>query len=291
MIPRSTSPSTYEHLTIANQYLHEELPAFSAARQLTTKGPFGKWLAAEVLLDAAAHREKRAASTLLASAQQNYSGVISQTEGGTWRDGYDHADSRVRTHMRLTQFKALRDVVSRGRMPSPGTVEAMYNKLLNRAVSTAEAVRQNHRDRIDSAIRVRGTLGEMAVLLLAQRYALREVGCDVWLPLQSFFSEDSGGDCLAETNTYAWDLSVFTPNAAARPELTHMLQIKDMNRGEDERGPTLYISPDLALQPTETFVTQAIIAACEFEAQAPSQAGRLTRELDARTERLVELLE
>lgn len=280
MISLPKRPPRRPLLEVANQYLHGELSAYNAAGQLTNKGPLGKLLAGEVLLDEAARGERHMASSLLQFAKENLGGVVSQTEQGTWKDGYDHAGSLAKARMRLAQFKALTTVYSKRMMPQRATVQGMYSKLLSRAVTTADTVRLNPHDRLASAIEVRGVLGEMAVLLLAQRYALREADSDVWLPLQSLFSEDSGGDCVMDTDAYAWDLNVLTPGGNG-PETTYTLQIKSIDQGETPKGPTLYIASDLALQPG------AIITACDLEAQSPDQATHLTQELDARTEKLL----
>jgi hypothetical protein len=170
----------------------------------------------------------------------------------------------------------------------------MCQRLSRLAAATLQESRPRRHDRLDSAIEVRGALGEMAILLLAQRYALREVGCEEWLPLQSTFSEDNGGDCLGDSGDFAWDLNIFTPSEDnGLPDKTYNLQIKNFNdeTGDPPLGPTLYINPDLVLRPDDSWVYGKIIAACDFEAQSPGGSERLTRELNARTERLLNVLE
>lgn len=285
-------PSTLRALTIANEYLHGELPAQNAAYDLRRQGPFGKLLAGEVLLDQVTTDEPRMVSTRVTLARRDHEGVVAQTNGGQWRDGYDHIGSRVKAQMRLAQIEALAHIYRKSALPPHATVEKMYTKLLENATAALDWARLNRSSKVDSAMELRGTLGKYAVLLLAQRHALQEIGCEDWLPLQSSFSEDHAGDCLTDTGAYAWDLNIFTPGVGNEPQKTYSLKIRNYNDGSSPTpsGPTLYIYPDLMLRPTEQWTGQQIIASCDLEVRTPDRAARVTQELDARAEKLLDIL-
>jgi len=282
-------------LTIANRYLHGEVGAETAAKQLTTKGPFGKLLAGEVLLDRMTTSPASFASTYSTRARQQYNGVVEQTKSGQWKDGYDHAGSRIRAQMRLAQLTALETLYSKRKLPAERSAEVMYNRLLSLGRTAIDSRHGRPLSKVDSAIEERGMLNELAVLLLAQRFAIREVGSDEWFPFQSSFSEDTAGDCLERRpDDYTWDLNVFTrPVQGSIPDKTYTLQIRQSNyrKTGPPTGPTLYVNPDLILKPDERGVSEKIITACAFEADDPLGAARLSQELDARTEKLLTVLE
>lgn len=286
-------PSTRRQLTIANQYLHGELPAERAVTLLKRTDPFGRLLGGEVALDYMTKDSPHMASTWGMMASREYQAVVSQTQSGVWRDGYDHAGSRIKAQMRLAQITTQETMHRRTALPPRSTVETMYRALLKIAATTAENASATRFSRVDSAIEVRGSLGKVAVLLLTQRLALREIGCDAWLPLQSSFSEDNAGDCMNNFGDYVWDLNIFTPSGDnGSPSAAHRLKIRD-HRGEHSTpaaGPTIYIDPDLRLRSGEHRLAEKIIAGCDLEAQSPASATRLTRELDARTALLLDVL-
>ena len=197
--------------------------------------------------------------------------------------------SRVRAGMRLAQLKLVELLYSKKSLPqTPATAESAYCKLLKHATATNEATRPFRTDRRDSAIEVRGLLGEMAVLLLAQRIALRGEASDRWLALQSSFSEDHGGDCLVNTGAPAWDLDVFTPGQDAVPKLAYTLQVKSANlRPSSPTAPTVYINPDLALCDGESGIISKVIEECNAEISATPSAAPAAERLDRRTTQLL----
>ena len=286
--------STLRERTIANQYLHGELPAERAAALLRGTNPYGMLLAGEVISDHLTKDTPHMASTWSRTAAAYYKRVVAETDGGLWRDDFDHAGSRVKAQMRLAQLPALEAMHGRRAFPQTRTVKTMYGNLLRVAIEAFNSTHANTRDRVSSAMEVRGALGELAVLLLAQRHALREIGRTNWLPLQSAYPEKHGGDCLAKTGAYTWDLNVFThADKNNTPTPTHRLQIRKHLDDADSPpvGPTLYISPDLSLRHNERWVSERIIASCEVEARSPEPAPQLTAELDARTKLLLDILE
>lgn len=289
---RYSQPDPRPALAIANQYLQGELLADRAATRLAEGNPFGRFLAGEVLLDQVTKDPTSVVAGHLSRAKEHFTAVVQQTDNGLWQDGYDHAGSRGRAMFRIAQLGVYHSLYAQKVMPKRPAVEAAYRKVLGTAVQVNHHRSKNFQDRITSALDLRGVIGEMAVLLLAQRYALHTEISDEWLPLQSSFSEDHGGNCLADTGAYAWDMNVFAPTGERDlPTRVQSLQVRYANSGSAPTlGPTVHISPDLAMYPGEKFVAEAIINECNFEMQSPERAARLTENLDTRTERLLNIL-
>jgi hypothetical protein len=115
---------------------------------------------------------------------------------------------------------------SKQRLPQRPTVEDMYGWRVKLAHATNEAERPYRSDRRPSPVRVRSVLGEMVVLLLAQRLGLRNNLPDKWLPLQSTLTE-RGDDCLTDSGRYVWDIDIFTPGYSL-PDLSYKLRVKNL---------------------------------------------------------------
>lgn len=279
-------------LEIANAYLQGELQASNAASLLVKGDPFGMLLAGEVLLDQATKDSRHMVSTYVRRADGHFNRVIQETNEGFWKDGYDHASSRARAQVRLAQLSVFQLIYAKGILPGRDVTKGMYRNLARLGSQLVESRLQNVTDKYDSAMELRGVVSELSVLLLGQRYALREVGSQEWLPLQSSFSEDNGGSCVERTENFAWDINIFTAGRSGSwPEQTYAFQVKNLKNNivNEELGPTLYVIPDLSLQAGERSTAHYIIRDCNNEMRFP-QAGSVTEALNARTEKLLDFL-
>jgi len=279
-------------LRIANEYLQGRLESHAAVTELLWINTcFSKLLAGEISLDRAARAEQHMVSTHLSQANRNFHKTIEHQDNRLTSGGLDIM-SRIRAGVRLAQFSLNGIVYGKKRLPDPGVVRSAYEALIGHSVRSVEALQVDANNGRRSSAE-RQALGEAAVLLLAQRYALREVGVQEWLPAQSLFSEDRGRSCLVDSSDFTWDMNIFTPSQQAGnpPERTYALKIIRDSVAETKRGPTVAIHPDLAVVPKEIFIPEKIIAACGRELKYPKDSARLTHELDARTELFLDVID
>lgn len=280
-------------LDIANRYLHSEESAEQTARDLTKRGIFGSLLAGEVLVEEASRQKPHMVSPFIKFARQEYEKVLEQAALLSAVDAHDHANDVARARMRRAQLPILDIIYSKRRFPGQSLVEDMYRKLAKQALGVVEITSANHASKSDPDIELKGIKSELAVLLLAQRCAIRNIGCNEWLPLQSMFSEDHGGDCRKDTDAPAWDMNIFTKAADDEPPAkTYSIQIKTSRFGAPAVGvATVYVNHDLLLHPREHCPGQQIIMDCISEIRDPDRSEHITQRLDFRTEKLLDIIE
>lgn len=281
-------------LEIGDAYLRGGLEATEAIRQLQRRGDHGKFFAAEVAL------------------QEAYD-TASEDWINTAGNYYVHTCKNVlarntsfygKALFRLAQLD-LHDALATNRaLPSVSTVRTNYEGMLHVAYDALlqqRALDSNEADD-ETGIELGGQISEMAIGILATRYALRidanrtDAEHATWLPLQSTMREDHGGSCLGRAPN-SWDLSIFTqPEGVAVADRHYRVQIKSSpNAPRDvitEDIKTIDLSPDLALHPAEGAVGKNIIAAAYHEhmSEGDIPTARITSELHARTEQLLDIL-
>lgn len=285
-------------LDVANQYLHGTLGYGEAKGRLHKKGSFGRLLIGEIALEEAniaGNRRSSLASSYVYQAREYFSQAFS---------GFDNepADSRLsnqlRAGLRIAQLDVLGSLVQRQKIPTPEIIESMYGKVVRLGASTLRANRNSLTDRQITQTEVKGVLSEMAILALTQRHAVREAAAEGWLPVQSLFSEDHGGDCRYDDKTKpAWDMTIFTQYHAGDPlEATYKVQAKTSlyDAREDGEVSTISIMPDLQLMTGEnsSSILGSVLLGCEFELDNPDQAAsRLSAELDQRTSQIFNIID
>jgi len=280
-------------LSIANQYLHGTEEAQPVARRLSSKGSFGNLLAGEILVEQASRQTPSMAPDWFRHARA----LLEKATYPTKDESPDlSASSIARAEFRLAQLSALEEMFSKGVLPKNSTTQRMYNELTKRAISIADTSRSMRGNQVHSAMQLRGFIGELAVLLIAQRYSIQQIGSDSWLPFQSFFSENNGGDCLYDTGAPTWDINIYTQTNKSDPiEKSYMLQVKSAKPDSDidPAIPIVSVNSDLFLPGDDGWlgrVGDKIIRSCSFELERPEASERLTRELDIRTEMLLEII-
>ncbi len=275
---------------IANAYLQNKIHLLEATNRLSHYGSNGQYIAAELCLVKAATSIPTQASSWLILAQKKLENAF---------DTNNHNDNlKLKTYERLLQLNILKTILIDHDLPSEKIVYDEYSKLVSiSSYYLDKLVNQSpYNDREKQSLV--GKLGEIAVLALAQRWALREIGTKDWLPIQSFFHEDHGGNCLYVTNQPAWDITIYESKLdPLNPvQQTHKIQIKNSHPQIQERSnhnniPTIYINDDLASYPNEPSVFRNILLSCNYELMYPTKAQRLSRELNDRTEKLLNILD
>jgi hypothetical protein len=293
-------PRNRGSLEFANAYLHGERSARDVAATLVKRGPFGKLVAGEIIVDEAC----KSTPSNVTSSMNAGKGFL-YTAAQVARDpqysgpsiGITYETEHAKAKMRMAQIIALEVIHGKQRLPSERTATTMYEELVRLAGRTVDVVREKGPSRTEDAIELRGVVGEMAVLLLAQRAAIKVIGCEEWLPLQSLYSEDHGGDCIAlltADSSPRWDMNVFTRSDSTKPpDRSYEVQIKSWPK-EHETVPviapyTIYVATDLAVRPGEPKVSHHIIEECLYE-QSPECPPWVLTNLEQRTEGLLNIL-
>lgn len=139
---------------------------------------------------------------------------------------------------------------------------------------------------------LRGRMSEISVLLLLQRFALREMASSDWLAVPSLISQDINRGTKASPSSKAWDLSVFTqPSPEAASDLSYKIQVKTKRTPKHVYDPDITVvdySTDLTSHAGSSTPIGIIIRQCAEEQETDSD--RVTSELDRATEKLLEVL-
>ncbi len=150
----------------------------------------------------------------------------------------------------------------------------------------------------DNRIRLAGTIGELAVLMLYQRFIKQELGDKEQLALTSRLTEDRGiGRNGGSYEVTAWDISVFQQFNEENIEMPYKIQVKTSDKNKAQRSfrysddvSVVVIKKDLALTPDEQengFSPSQII--CDILAeQENSNTSATNRRLEERTEKLLD---
>jgi hypothetical protein len=273
-------------LHIANNYLRGKEGLPNTLLGLRDRGALGFLLAAEISIEHVTQDDPDRVPGRLVVAQRDLlmAAKLSNDKDPVPIDG-------LRASLRLAQLPTIASVFARQRLPSSDVAENMYSTLLEHSVSIREMHKLQDPDS-GAAGALKGIAGEQAVLLLSQRHAIRTGMARV--SIESFFSEDHGGNCFIDLGAPAWDMNTYTEVSPVTHELEmSMLQVKAKKNGHRVRTgvPAVYNYPDLSLSPKEAKwppgVGDLIIKSCNIEFQGLAGAARATEQLDARTEKLL----
>jgi hypothetical protein len=184
-------------------------------------------------------------------------------------------------------------------LPSPEVTQQVYQNLLGVGQAHADSfhtLRANNSKRANAAAQaLSGNMAEIATLLLLHRFSL-ELNDQSWAATPSFISEDRKQGRVASVNRH-WDISVFT-HTDDQPELTYKVQVKTSTNNQDEKShipyaddiTMVYLQPDLRLSKQDRFGSSVIISECAVEYESGGQAPRVSDQLNARTEKLLNIL-
>jgi len=288
-----TSTYNYHSRVIANNYLQEKENLAGTINKLGRRGIYGHYLAGEILLEKASQSKGLERNYQLKKAYSSLYESTNPDETILYESDYvTSTKARLRKH----QLPAFHHMLARYQLPNNSNLAAIYSNLVANSNELLEYSNRNPRSQDSTSIEARGVLGEMTILLLLQRFALNNMPEGTWTPLQSYFSEDHGGNCIANTDVPSWDINIFTQlEKKAKINKTYSLQIKanmnDYCMAGNKEADTIYILEDLRLNPNEHRIGGAIIKACQIELEEASDSERITNILEERTERLMDKLD
>jgi len=277
-------------LEYADDYLNGLSNIDQTTHKLSKRNGFGQYLIGEIALERSLHVPHKDSLEWIRIAKNSYTKANNSSENKTTTSTIAKAGAK------LSQIDLYRKINSYERLPSQTEAVNAYRGLVSESVkysklSSLDPISQNNDN-----IELRGHLAEMSVLLLAQRFSINEMPEATWSPVQSYFSEDHGDSCINKSSVPTWDINIFTKLDVDEPiENPYKLQVKSIKNERtlenDSGANTIYVREDLRLSNNEINVAGRIINAVDIELNRPESAERLTRELDLRTEMLLESID
>jgi|GEM_PF-5135531 len=297
--PKPTEQQQYESdafvaLQVATQYLHGSLDAPSAEARLHGCHEAGKFMTGEVYLEEASKSDAEAAKGNISQAEAAYrKSLFSAT------DRLNPASAcQSRALLRLSQMAVIVPVIQDKRMPLHDEATTAYGDTLNAYKTIIRAYRSDTSyERTKVRGQIIGVLGELSVLLLAQRYAIRHHITDCWFPLQSTARGEYAGYTDQGKNK-SWDIEINTAGEDGQPAPTYKLQVKaghqlQKDKPYSKRIKMVYVSRDLQLGRTpQPKLAMKILKECAVEGIAEARDSRtISHNLDARTEKLLNIID
>ncbi|MGH7195439.1 MAG: hypothetical protein ACREGA_01535 [Candidatus Saccharimonadales bacterium] len=284
---------------ISRAYLDKHMSPDRAYKLLAQGSPEAKLQAGEIALESA-----YAASTSNGDDDLDYleKAQIMFKQAGQQRQSRANWFDKLQASAELNQIQLVNHaaIILNQRLPAATTAEPAYNKTVNLANKFQESYFDNRENLLGNGRReASGLMAEMAVMLLGQRLALREIGVITWMMLPSLFSENHQNHHGSTVNR-AWDLSVFDDQMSQdnyNLSLAYRIQVKNRDtsqRGQQSDAPgisLIQVSPDLALYPNEAQVAARVIGQC-YRELVDSEHNNIknSEQLDARQERLIDKL-
>lgn len=143
-----------------------------------------------------------------------------------------------------------------------------------------------------------GKMGELAVLALCQRFAIREVGPESWFPYHASLFEDNANIANNAKYNHAWDISIYTDVEQGDPQLDYRLQVKSTLNARENRPDApgisrVHIKPDLLtdIDKTAPDTIVHILGQCEAELTSRNPNIVVSARLDSQTERLLDIID
>ncbi len=185
-----------------------------------------------------------------------------------------------------------------GQLPQiPQVTEKAYDKTVTIGYKLTKAYFSGNYVSEDEKSSMSGMIGEIAVLALLQRFAIREIGSNTFSPILSMLREDRRNN-HGSTINHGWDISVFTQLGRAKPILNYRVQVKTFEQDQstkpkidEARISRVVINPDLQVRPGDRYVACNIVNECFRELTDRWAPDTLTDRLDDRTTSLLEYID
>jgi hypothetical protein len=181
-------------------------------------------------------------------------------------------------------------------MPSADTLQRVNGVMIDTASRISKRARMEHAERYEAGTwsALGKIVSEAAVLLLAQRYAIRNDLHDSWVPLPATIFESITSPPIGCAPRSSWDISIWTDTHQG-PMVGHALHVKNKStttqyvRGINK----IAIDPDLGQYNRKKVATLIVDGLKdEQEAERDGQPNAVkTRHLDEQAHRLVNLID
>jgi hypothetical protein len=282
-----------ETRVLANDFINDNITLDLALFRLGNRGLYGTYLAGELLLEEASSSSGQHRAIKLKRANHKFTYVQNLRERVS--NNRDFVTT-ARASLRKQQIPIFHSMLANYRLPNQQIMEDRYEGLVRLSNSLLDHSTEYRYAKDDDAIELRGILGEMAVLLLLQRFAINELPESSWIPVQSYFSEDHGGNCISTTTKPAWDINIFTQLDKTEPiQQTYKIQVKTHEKDflpyQESALDIININQDLSLDEKESRIASLIIRSCLAEKKNPNNCERIASMLDERTDRMLDKID
>lgn len=271
-----------------------ELSSTTKVLSKPARGSFGRHLVGELYLQKASQASPSEVSSWITLAENAFRSSSNFTD-----PSLDNT-IRLKSNLRLANLSTLSIFFKKQSLPSVSSIKTSHHESLIIASAFKDFLDHNEYSRKLDPLGIIGTLGEVAILSLLNRWAIRDIGCDTVFSCQSFFDEDYGSDCVVGLGLPKWDINIYQSGLESitqqKISRTHKLQVKNSTRYNEDPNSypeiqTVHINEDLAIIPGESFIIGKIISGCLIELACPEDAGRTTKELDQRTDQLLKIID
>ena len=275
-----------------HRYIDGKVDAATTCMNLDACSPQGNLFAGEIAIEQAKRHTKKAnAFAWLSYANLALTRAVNLDQQYGKPIGYIGA----RAIVQISQLPLHALIMDRNQLPDKKTASDIYNTTVSAGMELLKSIHLPEVYNDDEArAHAQGTLSEIAVLSLAQRFALREIGSDTWFPHFSLVSEDKKNRKGSSVN-HKWDITILG-DMGDGPVVEERIEVKTSKHHIDPllqiSSPikSVFVSPDLALSKRERSVPEVIIDECNLELFQPSIAT-ISRRLDERTEQFLDRLE
>ncbi len=201
--------------------------------------------------------------------------------------------------IQIDQLPLVLSFAAADELPKPKLVEKIYLQTVETARGIAAEYTKSRHD-LDAVTRAefKGLFGEVSVLLLAQRYGLRNHPDSSWQAYRALLSQDKRNRPHSSINR-AWDLSIFT-DVGDGPTMPYKVQVCLTQQGSHDRRfkqrdhqaediSLLFVRENL-FEYHKTFSAWKIINEVYWESFG-NDTSALTEVLDQRTEKFLNVID
>lgn len=275
--------------TILSELRFNKISRATAIKRLESTDAYGLFSCGELLIQEAYDTPVTGdyLNKLLASTDYLRAAIQSRNIANN-----DRVDSTSARAMLQLENIPIHDLVIQRKLPEKNLAESVHQRTIEIAYSLLKDSWEYTEDRIKSV----GVLGELSVLALDQRLAVRKIGSGIYFPCPSTFDQDyrnNHGSVLDR----GWDMSVFGDvGFGMRLETKAQVKTRDNRPEGREIKPVqdgislVFIDPDLRLEHDYNFVPGGIIEDLVLERDYPSDSREhiyASQRLDRREELLL----
>jgi len=274
-------------LAVLRTYLDGKCDYKQARSHLNNSTAQGQFWAGEIALEKA---HKYNDLEFLSDAQLSYDRAL-----GTLAITCKSPELVAKAKFRHSHLPVDGIMIMDGALPPKFLAETVYRQTVQIANDLAERKKEMRRTQSEKdTCNLKGVLGEMAVLSLLERVAIKEIGSDNWFPTLSLISQDRSNRHGSSVDR-GWDISIFSDYWGVKMP-THKIQVKNSHHAHissDRKKDIILveIDPDLRVNNTERKISEIIIRESFLELYYPRSTKAATPNLDIRKEKLLDIVD
>jgi len=221
-VPQQYQP-VHESVPWVTAYINRHNDRAYAARRLSCLSPPKQLALGERCLDDARRQLDYSLATPFLTLAGVAMGMVARTQPRGAREHLTVSAARLR----LSELPLLSRLILNGELPDRGQAKAAYRREVQLATGVIHNTKLlRHQEATDGVYGgAKGTVGELATKLLANRYAVMHALSPDWYAFKSYRSDDqmSSDGCNVRNS---WDVSVWTSCDYDRVLPTYRVQVK-----------------------------------------------------------------